>query len=184
MDDRRIARALADMDAPDAAERARRRRARGRIFLRIIAILCLIAGVALAALLLRPLPNQAELQYTQGKIRQAGWSTSRWPRFEIGLHHESRAFAIDQELAERGGRKLSDIAQPGKTARIGYAGGARAWDLAIDDKEIYSLADIRARAAAESPPYWFAALTLLAIGAILFFLTPRPRRHSHRHRRS
>jgi len=187
MDDRRIARAIAGTD-PDAQERARRRhRAAWRIFFRILAILCLIAGVALAALLLRPLPVQAELQYTQGKIRQAGWVGTRWPRYEIALDHESRAFQVDDQLAERTGGRIDDIAHPGKTARIGYTRGrARAWDLAVDEREIYSLSDIRARAAREAPPWWFAALTLLAAGVIGWFLTPPPRRHrrSYRHRQS
>ena len=176
MDDRRIARALADMDHPDPEERARRRRAAWRVSFRILAVICFIAGVALLALLLRPLPAQAELQYTQGKIRQAGWVGTRWPRYEIALDHESRAFQLDPELTERAGRSITDIAQPGKTARVGYTSGRRAWDLAIDERAIYSLADIRARAARDSRPYWFVAAALLAAGAIGWFLTPRPRR--------
>jgi hypothetical protein len=183
MDDRRIARALAGTTGPDAEERAARRRARWRILLRTIAVFCLIAGAALLALLLRPLPAQAELQYTQGQIRQAAWTTTRWPRFEIALNHESRAYVIDTDLAERNGRTLADIAKPGMTARIGYASGPRAWDLAIEDREIYSLADIRARTARESRPYWFAAPTLLGLGLVLWLLAPRPRHRSHRDRR-
>ena len=180
MDDRRIARALADMKGPDASERARRRRARWRVFFRIVAIVCLIAGVAIVTLLLRPLPNQAELQYTQGIIREAKWTGTRFPRFEIALNHESRRFEIDRDLAERGGRNIGELARPGRTARIGYTNARRAWDLAIEDRTIYSLADIRARTAAQSPPYWFVALTLLAIGVVGWFLTPRPRRRRYR----
>ena len=179
MDDRRIARALLDDDAEIHA-RARRRRARWRVFFRIIAIICLICGVALVALLLRPLPNQAELQYTQGTIREARWTGTRWPRFEIALDHESRSFEIDQDLAQRSGRSIADVARPGQSARIGYSNGRRAWDLAINDRTIYSLADIRARTARQAPPYWFAALALLAIGVLGWFLTPRPRRRSYR----
>ena len=180
MDDRRIARALADMDHPDPQQRTRRRRTAWRIFFRIVAIICLIVGVAIVALFLRPLPNQAELQYTQGIIREAKWTGTRFPRFEIALNHESRRFEIDRDLAERGGRNIADLARPGRTARIGYTNARRAWDLAIEDRTIYSLADIRARTAAQSPPYWFVALTLLAIGVVGWFLTPRPRRRQYR----
>jgi hypothetical protein len=181
MDDRRIARALLD-DEAEAEARARRRRARWRVFFRIIAIISLIGGVALVALLLRPLPNQAELQYTQGTIREARWTGTRWPRFEIALDHESRNFEIDQKLAERAGRNIADNARPGQTARIGYTRARRAWDLAIDDRTIYSLADIRVRTARQSPPCWLLALMLLAIGVLGWFLTPRPRRQSYRDR--
>jgi hypothetical protein len=181
MDDRRIARALLD-DGVEAEERMRRRRARWRVFFRIIAIVCLISGVALVALLLRPLPTQAELQYTQGTIREARWSGTRWPRFEIALDHESRSFEVDQDLAERGGRNIADITRPGQTARIGYTNARRAWDLAINDRTIYSLSDIRARTARQAPPYWLGALTLLAVGVVGWFLTPRPRRRSYRDR--
>jgi hypothetical protein len=191
MDDRRIARALAGTDDELAEERARRRRQRWRVFFRIVAVTCLVLGAALTALLLRPLPTQAELQYTQGTIRQARMINAtrslRFPyyaRFEIILDHEPGKFTIDTEAAARNGRSIADIAKPGATARIGYAApaGRRAWDLAVDEREIYSLADIRARAARESPPYWFAAATLLAAGVIGWFLTPRPRRRSYRHR--
>src|SRR4051812_30498236 len=138
MDDRRIARALAGSDDAIAQERDRRRRARWRVCFRAIAVVCLLVGVALTALLLRPMPSQAELQYTQGKIRTAGWVGTRWPRFQVELDQETRGFQLDPDLAQRSGRDISDIARPGATARIGYASGPRAWDLAIDERTIYS----------------------------------------------
>lgn len=190
MDDRRIAHALADMDHADAAaERSRRRRARWRIFVRVIAIICLLAGGALLALLLRPLPTQAELQYTQGHIRQARLANAmrsrrfvHYVRFEITLEDDLRSFTIDSDAADRNARTIADIARPGATARIGYTtGGTRAWDLAIDDKQIYSLSDIRAHAEAESRPFWFLSIALLVAGIVGWVLTPRPRHHGHRY---
>jgi len=183
MDDRRIARAITT--EPDAEERSRRRRARWRVFFRVIAVICFLAGAVLLALLLRPLPRQAELQYTQGTIRRAQWVGERFPRFEIALEQERRSYIIDQELLERTGGKMSDVLKLGRTARVGYAvkrsplrdgGRYRAWDLAVDDREIYTLDDLRQREARQAPPYWLGALSLLAVGVTGWFLTPRPRR--------
>jgi hypothetical protein len=192
MDDRRIARALAGAEGTDAEERARRRGARWRVVFRVVGVICFVAGAVLAGLLLRPLPRQAELQYTQGKVRQAGWVGTRWPRFAIALDHETRVFVIDDDLIERGGRELSEVVEPGVTARVGFTGKKsllgddqrqRAWDLAVDGRAIYSLADVSERAARSAPPWWLAALSLLAAGVILWFLTPRPRRaRGHRRR--
>jgi hypothetical protein len=198
MDDRRIARAIAGTE-PDAEQRARRRRNRWRVFFRVIAVICFLAGAALLALLLRPLPRQAELQYTQGTIRKAQWVGERFPRFEIALEQERRSYLVDQELVERvlgrgggGGGNVGEMLRVGRTARVGYAprrsalrdgGRYRAWDLAVDEREIYTLDDARRREAQRAPPLWLASLTLLAAGVIGWFLTPRPRRkHRYRHR--
>ena len=195
MDDRRIARAIAGAE-PDADERARRRRNRWRICFRVIAVICFLAGATLLALLLRPLPRQAELQYTQGTIRKAQWVDARFPRFEVALEQERRSYIVDQELVERvrGGGKVGEVLQVGRTARVGYAprrsalrdgGRYRAWDLAVDEREIYTLEDARRREAQRAPPLWLASLTLLAAGVIGWFLTPRPRRkRRYRHRSS
>ncbi len=183
MDDRRIARAIAGTE-PDLDARARRRRARWRVFFRLLGVGCFLAGAALVALLLRPLPGQAELQYTQGTIRKAGWAGTRAPRFEIALDQERRVFIVDDALVTRTGRELGDVVKPGRTARVGFAGRGsrqRAWDLAIDERTIYSLGDVRTRAARQAPPYWLAALSLLAVGVIVWFLTPPPRRRSRHH---
>lgn len=190
MDDRRIARALAGTEGPDAAERARRRWARWRVILRTVAVLCVIAGAALAGMLLWPMPRQAELQYTQGQVRDAGWDAApRRPRFTLSLEHGARVFEIDHQLAERGGRKLADIVKPGATARVGYTSATplvgnrwHAWDLAVDGRAVYSLGDARARAARRAPPWWFLTSVLLGAGVILWFVTP-PQRRAHRHRR-
>ncbi|MEA2733810.1 MAG: hypothetical protein QOE14_261 [Humisphaera sp.] len=188
MDDRRIARALAGTEGPDAAERARRRWARWRIVLRAIAIVCILAAAVLAGILLRPMPRQAALQYTQGTLRLANWSDDRGRHFVVGLDHETRVYEVDPELAERAGRKLTEIARPGMTARIGYSdhrsplrGRLIAWDFVVDGQTIYSLADIRARAARQAPPNWLLISTLLAVGVLLWWLTPR-RSRSPRHR--
>lgn len=189
MDDRRIARALAEMEGPDQEERTRRRRNRWRIFLRMTGVVSVLAGVVLAGVLLRPLPRHAELQYTQATIRRAGWDNARRPRFTVTLDDRSRVFVIDPQLAERGGRKLADLAQPGAPVRVGYTEGQPlfggpppAWDLAIDGRTIYSLADVRARAARAAPPYWLLTSSLLGAGVILWFVTPPQRRAHHRRR--
>src|SRR5688500_16310191 len=109
MDDRRIARAIAGTE-PDVDARARRRRGAWRVFFRLLGVISLLAGAAPVALLLRPLPGPAELQYTQGTIRKAGWSAgTRWPRFEIAIDQESRAFIVDTDLVTRGGRDLNQL---------------------------------------------------------------------------
>ena len=195
MDDRRIARAITGSE-PDAEERARRRRARWRVLFRVVAVVCFLAGGVLLALLLRPLPRQAELQYTQAPLRKAGWvGGDRFPRFEIGLEQERRTYVVDHELIRRGtgGRDVADVLKVGRTVRIGFTGKRsrfrdggrhRAWDVAVEERAIYTLDDARRREAGQAPPLWLASLTLLAAGVIGWFVTPRPRRQRRYRTRS
>ena len=171
----------------DEAEVRRQQRERLRGGFRIVAIACLLVAAILAAwLLLRPLPSQAQLRYTQGTLGSVRWKEGKNPHFDIAFEHETRFFDIDYRLLTDDGRKLLERIRPGMTARVGYTGDKvafgsrwRAWELAVDGHMLYDLAEAKVNTQRQLRGLWIFAGVLFTSGVVLWWVT-RPIRRRRR----
>ena len=184
-----IAAALAGGKRDDEATVRRRHREALRAGLRVVSLVCLLFAAALVTvLLLRPLPAQAELQYTQGTLGSVTWNVGKNPHFDIAFEHEpTRVFDVDYALLARDGRLLLDRIKPGMTARVGFTDHKvgfgtrwRAWELAVEGTVLYDLGDVKSYARRQVRGYWIFAGVLLVSGVVLRVVTRSPSRRSRR----
>ena len=187
-DQERIAFALAGDGKRDPVVVKRQERDKLRAGLRLLSIVCLVfAALLIAALLMRPLPAQAELQYTQGTLGSVTWNEGKNPHFDIAFEHEGRVYDVDYTLLAPDGRQLLNRIRPGVTARVGYTDTTvgfgtrwRAWELAVDGKMLYELADVKSRTQRQQRGFWIFAGVLLVSGVVMLVVTRSTSRRSRR----